>query len=294
VEVAFMSLAERRIALRKNINEQLLELFQSVHQTGGMDPYPQPLKPAEKSLESELDRATKHTPFQLSRNETIHEKVITHPSKRFSLRISKSSIEHPEAGFGVHASGDVAPGTVVAIYAGTVHFPNTLTEAILKDNNYMFGRYDGVVIDGRNWEHQAFEMRRLKARLESVGQSMKEQSWLKFHNPFGIAQYINHPPAGKVPNTMCIAFNFPKDFPDELKPYIPNEYSQKPGILYNLNSNCYMRSVVCITTTHLRDEELLLNYRYNPAHPYPSWYTQPDQQEAQRRWQKSSFFSNPF
>jgi hypothetical protein len=91
--------------------------------------------------------------------------------------------------------GHILPGTVMAIYAGTVHFPYTLTEDVVKNNNYMYGRYDGtcddyqtsqtrtmrttalhphtalrarvgVVVDGRDWERKAFASRRLQSRLE--------------------------------------------------------------------------------------------------------------------------------
>jgi hypothetical protein len=44
----------------------------------------------------------------------------------------------------VHVKGHILPGTVLAIYAGTVHFPYTLNEDVIKGNNYMYGRYDGT------------------------------------------------------------------------------------------------------------------------------------------------------
>ncbi|EFA86563.1 hypothetical protein PPL_00364 [Heterostelium album PN500] len=41
----------------------------------------------------------------------------------------------------------------------------------------------------------------------------------------------------------------------------------------------------------IKDEELFLNYRFNPANPYPAWYHQPDIEEAKRRWGKLEGFS---
>lgn len=146
-----------------------------------------------------------HFPIELSRQEAILDKPIPHPSGKFTLHISKSNIDHPEAGFGrlslfaqirlklktcafpgVHVKGHIIPGTVLAIYAGTVHFPHTLKENIVKGNSYMYGRYDGefnlsflsitvlsfigvrvgVVVDGRDWERRAFAARRLLSRLQ--------------------------------------------------------------------------------------------------------------------------------
>jgi len=159
----------------------------------------------------------------------------------------------------------------------------------------MYGRYDGVVIDGRDWERKAFVARRLVRRLQSVGQSIKEEKQLlTFRNPFGIAQYINHPPPGVKPNVMCFGYEFPDCFPEELKPYIPHVHAKKPNIFFQTMVNCYMRSIVCLTTRHVKDEELFLNYRYNPVNPYPDWYEQPDLEEAKRRWQKPKVIANPF
>lgn len=31
-------------------------------------------------------------------------------------------------------------------------------------------------------------------------------------------------------------------------------------------------------------DELLLNYRFNPAHEAPAWYVDPDPAQAKRRW----------
>lgn len=295
-EMTRMSYLKQKTVVRKDVHGQVLDLFKFVHELGGMDPYPQPLNPAkEESFEAELDQVTRHTEQELSRDERIIDKPIPHHGKAFTLHISKSKIDHPEAGFGVHVKGHILPGTVLAIYAGTVHFPYTLNENAIKGNNYMYGRYDGVVVDGRDWERKAFAARRLQTRLERVGQSIKdEKTLLRFRNPFGIAQYINHPPGGKQPNVMCVGYEFPNTFPDELKPYIPHEHVKEPNIFFNTMTDCYIRSIMCIATRHITDEELFLNYRYNPINPYPDWYVQPDVAEAERRWKKPKALANPF
>ncbi|ELR19136.1 uncharacterized protein ACA1_335990 [Acanthamoeba castellanii str. Neff] len=208
------------------------------------------------------------------------------PAKEESFEAELDQVtRHTEQG--VHVKGHILPGTV--------HFPYTLNENAIKGNNYMYGRYDGVVVDGRDWERKAFAARRLQTRLERVGQSIKdEKTLLRFRNPFGIAQYINHPPGGKQPNVMCVGYEFPNTFPDELKPYIPHEHVKEPNIFFNTMTDCYIRSIMCIATRHITDEELFLNYRYNPINPYPDWYVQPDVAEAERRWKKPKALANPF
>jgi hypothetical protein len=50
-------------------------------------------------------------------------------------------------------------------------------------------------------------------------------------------------------------------------------------------------SVLLVATKFIpAGHELFLNYRYNPRHPYPDWYHQPDPAEAERRWGKVSWW----
>jgi len=82
---------------------------------------------------------------------------------------------------------------------------------------------------------------------------------------------------------MPLSFDFPFDTPSEFKPYIPHVlHQQKPGYIYG--KTCLMPSTVFVTTRLVSDEELFFNYRYNPQNPYPDWFKQPDEKEAQRRW----------
>jgi hypothetical protein len=87
---------------------------------------------------------------------------------------------------------------------------------------------------------------------------------------------------------MCCSFNFDEEvIAPHLRKWIPNKYQSDPGMLYSLSlGRVFMRGMVLVTTEHVQDEELLMNYRYNPMHPYPAWYHQPDEEEARRRWSK--------
>lgn len=71
--------------------------------------------------------------------------------------------------------------------------------------------------------------------------------------------------------------------------------------LFDIPSECFMKSVVIVAKKHIQDEELFLNYRYssnsgyfnltfrfNPKNPYPDWFHQPNEEEAKRRWSRRS------
>lgn len=73
--------------------------------------------------------------------------------------------------------------------------------------------------------------------------------------------------------------------PEEFKQYIPNEYFKPPNVLW-ARDDVTMFGMVCVARRRIKDEELFINYRLNPANPYPDWYAQPDPNEATRRWGK--------
>jgi hypothetical protein len=73
--------------------------------------------------------------------------------------------------------------------------------------------------------------------------------------------------------------------PEQYKQYVPNQYCKSPNALW-ARDDVHMFGMVCVARRRIQDEELFLNYRLNPAHPYPDWYAQPDPREAERRWAK--------
>jgi len=85
----------------------------------------------------------------------------------FSLVIRRSSIDHPEAGFGVFVEGKVLAGTVLALYPGLVVHSYAIDPTIIQGNEYMVSRYDGIVIDGRNWHVNAWDLRKKNKRFNS-------------------------------------------------------------------------------------------------------------------------------
>ncbi len=151
----------------------------------------------------------------------------------------------------------------------------------------MMSRYDNIIIDGRNWDQRATEIHEIRLHNSKMDVTL-DKIVKKFRNPFGIGNYVNHPAAEETPNVLNVQFNFstnpPYVLPTHLQDYIPNELFAKSMLYQRLKHNVLIPSVVLMATRHIKDEELLLNYRFNPKLPYPSWYHQPDEEEARRRW----------
>jgi len=266
------------------LDYQLYEMFETVRKTGGMNAYPKPVyKPNEKrpvvtETEAYLSERVPVSDIQLFNPGDL----IQHPFG-FHMQVRKSQIDHPESGYGVFVErGEILPGTVVALYPGTVYFPEDLSKSVIDHNEYMISRYDDAVIDGRSWDRKNEVATRHSYQLQHINIQTKNLN--KFRNPYGIGQYINHPAPGGLPNVMSYAYDFPTEFPELLQSYIPNEY-QKPPTGINKRAGTVMHAILLVATKRIQEqEEIFLNYRYNPANPYPTWYAQPDPEEAQRRW----------
>jgi hypothetical protein len=267
---------------------QLSEMFEKVAQMGGKNPYPKPVY-----RNGETRAKVTETEKYLSERVPVSEVELFSPSEclehpgGFEIQIRKSIIDHPESGYGVFvASGEILPGTIVALYPGEVHWTfDTLKPEILKDNEYMISRYDDTVIDGRHWDRKQEVATREAIQLEESFPMMKSKGLHRFRNPYAIGQYVNHPAPGSKPNLMSYSYDFTTSFPDHLRPFIPYQYASPPSSLFFNRPSTIMHSVLLIATRRIKThEELLLNYRYNPANPYPDWYTQPDPEEALRRW----------
>jgi len=261
------------------LNHQVLELFENVHSVGGKNSYPPPLKNNSllyRSMEEKVKRC-------LLIKETHNQgEPIEHP-RGFKLHIKPSIVDHQEAGYGVHVEGTIFPGTVVALYPGHTYDGNILPPQVIMDNDYMIARYDGTVIDGRGWTKKAEELmlkNELHKALGSTGG--RHNDLLKFKNPFAIGNFINHPPKGARPNVLAYNYNFKRNFPDHLKPYIPNHIATEDKTFKD--DSLFLRSLILVALEPIQDTELFLNYRFNPANKYPSWYSQPDIEEANRRW----------
>eukprot|EP01133_Synstelium_polycarpum_P005716 gene5716-6609_t len=276
---------EQKRRIGQVVDHQIKRMFEQVAKEGGSNSYPPPIdKLPMDSREARLRRAL------LIREENRAGAVIEHPDG-FKIRISRSMIDHQEAGYGVHVEGEVAPGTVLGFYAGDTYAASDVPPTVARDNDYMIARYDGTVIDGRAWLRRAEIAATRPQMFAATGATTDAaNSMRKFRNPFALGPFINHPSLGQRPNVIGIGHNFMHTFPDPLKPYIPNQEQTRNKLLSD--QNVYLRSFLVMAYEPLKDCELLLNYRFNPDNaPYPSWYHQPDEEEAKRRWGETERFS---
>ena len=225
-------------------------------------------------------------------------RTLAHPDG-FALEIRRSDVEHDAAGYGLHVSGRARAGQLLAIYPGRLYAPPELSESVLRDNDYCIGFQSGWVLDGREWQKRG---ERFEERLSQVLQSgisppaAGDNALLRYRNPLGVASYINHVPPQVMPNAMCCELEVSGSL---LQPaaqaMLPNDVeppqSTQSRYVWHAIDEGKVRTLVAIALDDIADEEVYLNYRYNPANKHPSWYWDPDPEAAKRRWQKIRLFA---
>ena len=137
-----------------------------------------------------------------------------------------------------------------------------------------------------------------------------EDVWAHLH-PYALGHRVNHPPRGTSPNVMPCAFDYDvqrievalwRVIPN--RNYRPHQQAADPDQRTpwqmwrrrwtttwespsDANASC-IRALVLVATRAVHDEELFLNYRYNPAARerglLPEWYWDPDEAASRRRW----------
>lgn len=174
-------------------------------------------------------------------------------------------------------------------------------------SDYAIARYDGVVVDGA----QEISID-LDAVFNHWGQAPSSRPETLSH-PFANAHIVNHPPEGVQPNVLQFLLDIdvttllpqlallvpvrPSDSPlARLDNYENTATRQRVKHIAFFASNApnqqLLRTVALIATRHIRDEELFMDYRFNPAVQAPKWYHPcGDGQQAHRRWYSRDAFS---
>ncbi|KAF6005002.1 hypothetical protein F1559_004838 [Cyanidiococcus yangmingshanensis] len=229
------------------------------------------------------------------------------------------------AGSGVYLQGHARIGAVVAFYPGIAyraavwsHMPGY--PHVAAQNPYLFARYDRVIIDA----YPQFDVERalmdvpvldrtLQRLAERLKASQEKHDWWASLHPYAMGHRVNHPPQGAPANVIPCSWTFDLGhIPPNLLPFIPNRRFDAPRVrermavrpwpaawtLYRrwlwdwANDETVQPSLipglVLVAMRDLQNEELFLNYRYNPTAlervNAPDWYWQPDAEAAQRRW----------
>jgi len=174
------------------------------------------------------------------------------------------------AGDGVFIRGEVPMGSVVSLYSGLVYRnSDEFLKSYVAENGsaYLMARYDGMIVDG------------------IYGAGDREES--RDIEQFALGEIVNHPNKGELPNVYTAQFRYPEHLERGLALYIPTRYCHdKPQTwLPSLVNTNTMPGIAMVAARDIGDgEELLLNYRLNPAGELPEWYHQVDKEEDARRW----------
>lgn len=233
----------------------------------------------------------------------------------------------PNAGLGLHIQGRAVAGSLLGLYPGTCYLPSDLSNLpgyprITDNNDYLLWRYDGIVIDGKDAVAEESLMENIMAEEESSedcsvegSSNSSEPSGHCILHPFSCAHRINHPPSGAYPNCLQFLLDLPiTGSMKELRSFVPNQLFGPVGksrSLFERLQNTGMRqrvasvsafannstspsivpTIAVVATRDLRDEEVLMNYRFNPNGPdVPAWYHDCDPESSARRWTKTGIF----
>lgn len=197
--------------------------------------------------------------------------------------------------------GSVRAGDVISIYPGASYLPSQMRLVHgqgLEMGDYCISRYDGVMIDGS-----------IDVEID-VSQSLpstggREDSQLV--HPFANAHIINHPAAGSTPNALQFMLDIDTAaLPTAVKPLVPVQNSDLPvSYLENLENlslrqrvpgveffvqrpaDRVLRTVVIVALKDLADEEVFIDYRFNPEVQWPKWYVECKGGGGARRWTKT-------
>ena len=223
----------------------------------------------------------------------------------YEVRLAASTAG-PDAGLGVFVAGSAPPGSVLAMFPGVAMEPADLLllpggVRHLEDNLFLMARFDKAIVDASARALQLLPTDALEC-------------------PLAVGHQLNHVPAGGKPNVVPAPVEWDRTVPAELVPLLPNvsfmhsSRAQRQLLLgegggggggaspprgfvdYFRESlaeslrpaegdgGFVLKGLVFVAAREVRDEELFLNYRLNPANGYPAWYTPYDREEDARRW----------
>lgn len=166
-------------------------------------------------------------------------------------------------GAGLFLQGHARAGSVVAIIPGAVY------NSEMRQRAADFGHVGNPAVT-RMW------VPRYDDALIDVWGAASEHE-----NPYAMGQLAKPPPPGAAPNVMRVPWDVVDPahnahdalaFPLHLRPYVPNEWGAPVNLGQTMHSSAFdahiwMKSVVLVATRDVLDEELFVQYQFNPVHP---------------------------
>lgn len=193
---------------------------------------------------------------ELYKFEGCNKNLLLEKVMGFQLLRQKSNIVN--AGKGIFVSkGMVKKGQVVAIYPGTVYFPSDLIFFQSLKNQYIFSCSDNLLIDGKNNGISKLIYNSCSYRDKIGPFDTSDRSWHSnsLECPINVGQYVNNKTKYQDANVFYQEFNIMKDFPLELRKFVPNVN------VNGLHSVNFLRTVVLIALQDIHEgEEVLSDY----------------------------------
>lgn len=263
-----------------------------------------------------------HVPGQSRYNDAIAARVKE--ALGFTLRIKPSGVAGAGLGVFVDGTAPegslltLYPGKSY-LPSEVRHLPGF--PAVSDSNDFLMWRYDGVIIDGMDavtaLQHSDDgEPRRAAFDDDEGSPALKDRTArdiTAYAHPFATGHLINHPPKGMDANGLQFMLDLETaSMHEEVRKFVPNsnwgssrnvsgmestlEALEDTAMRQRVPSTSAFRvrgkcktssrlTLAILATRTLIDEEVFINYRFNPRAPtIPSWYHDCDPDTSVRRW----------
>ena len=228
-------------------------------------------------MEARRADAARGVPCIISKSVSTHDllaqlrgTLVLNQPRSWRLEVASSSCA--DAGLGVFLRGHCPDGTAVALYPGVAYLADDLPvmhKLILPGNSYVLARRDGVLLDG-NMSGASRQIFDTAVQRDLIRAGRGQQADVLQHE-LAVGNMVNHPPAGMRPNVSAAPLDLWETEHAELIRHIPTVNFRPPS-----GGAPSKQTAVLVAKRVLRDEELLLNYRFNPRGPLEKWYTPVD------------------
>jgi len=189
------------------------------------------------------------------------QKTVESITKNIGFTIAARESHLPGAGKGVFvATEKISAGQIVALYPGTVYFPEDPKLIQSLNNPYMFRCKDYLHIDGKNWGMSKSIYKSCYHRDNMGVFESCDPHWITYEEEtspvsFNIGQIVNNSTFNVPANVHYQEFDvLLGSMPSHLRKYVPN-------VNYNAFSKDFIRTVVLVATKDIdTNEELLSSY----------------------------------
>lgn len=181
----------------------------------------------------------------------------------------------------------------MTLYPGVSYLPSQVRR-LDRVNDYFISRYDGVVIDGA-----------ASVDLEVPGVGGSDEAELE--HPFAVGHLVNHPPKGVAPNVLQFMLDLDvRKLRKDVIALVPTKNFEEiaggilegvenvvhrqrvPGVEMFVGERGTRRTLALVALRDLTEEEIFMDYRFNPRLPHlPEWYHACDEEGSERRWTAS-------